>query len=392
MNSSLVRLSFRCSKRSPRHAWLMPLRLLALGLLVSCGGGGGTTTPAPQIATRSFLMGFTPWPWDATQEAVDWTYQTIMSKGDIVSHHIEEGVPWPEALAGAPFPASYANLLAERAARTPAGKKILLQINPLDIGRNALAPLRTDAALNAPLTAPWNTYSFNAPEVKTAFANYALAMVDALHPDYFQIGIEVNLLKRNNPAAWSQYVELQCHTYNAVKAAHPALPVSVSVFSVPFFPEWSAEDNLPDQLAALGDVSACSDLIAFSVHPFVSGLLAETFPADYFERLFAHATKPVAITESSYPAQQWSLNGLTWNGTQAKQADFLNKMLTAAQSRQLKFVIWYTVRDYDQLWSGTLGSDDLSLIWRDTGLYDETGAAREAMTTWNSTLDKTYQP
>jgi hypothetical protein len=373
----------------PGRIWLKPHWWLLIGLLASCGGG--STTPAQPPATRGFLMGFSPWPWDATLEAVDWTYQTIMTNGDIVSHHIEEGVPWPEALAGSAVPAAYSAMLADRVARTPASKKVLLQINPLNTGRDGLAGLR-DNTINAALPAPWSGYALNDANVKTAFANYALYMVNTMNPDYLQIGIEVNLLKRNTPALWAQYVELQCSTYAAVKAAHPTLPISVSVFSVPFFPEWSTQDNLTDQQNALADVSACSDVIGFSVHPFMSALLAESFPADYFDRLFAHTSKPIAITESSYPAQVWSTGGLTWNGTPAKQADFLNKMLVAAQGHQLQYVIWYTVRDYDQLWNGALAQDPIALIWRDTGLYDENGVAREAMNTWSAAFSKTYRP
>jgi hypothetical protein len=152
---------------------------------------------------------------------------------------------------------------------------------------------------------------------------------------------------------WAQYVELQCSTYAAVKAAHPTLPISVSVFSVPFFPEWSTQDNLTDQQNALADVSACSDVIGFSVHPFMSALLAESFPADYFDRMFAHTSKPIAITESSYPAQVWSSGGLTQ--TVLKSSRLISSTDARRRTRPpTATVIWYTVRDYDQLWNGAL--------------------------------------
>lgn len=68
-------------------------------------------------------MGFTSWPYDATTEAVDWTWSTLRAEGDVVSQHIEEGVPWPEAASGAPFPATFDALLADRKKRAAGAKQ-----------------------------------------------------------------------------------------------------------------------------------------------------------------------------------------------------------------------------------------------------------------------------
>jgi hypothetical protein len=58
----------------------------------------------------------------------------------------------------------------------------------------------------------------------------------------------------------------------------------------------------------------------------------------------------------------------------------------------MRFVAWFTVRDYDQLWAGALAQDPIALIWRDTGLFDESGAAREALTTWRDWRARTAAP
>jgi len=125
----------------------------------------------------------------------------------------------------------------------------------------------------------------------------------------------------------------------------------------------------------------------------MSALLCDSFPDDYFDQLFAFTSKPVAITESSYPAQTWStLSGppLTFTGTPEKQDRFLRLMLDACGRRGARFVIWFSVRDYDQLWAGVLASDPTALIWRDTGLYDESGVARPARSTWIGALSVPY--
>ena len=91
-------------QRQPRgpSPWLW-----VAGVLILCAGLAivPNLRKLPLAASsRSFAMGFTPFPWAATQEAVDWVHQEIRKSGDIVSEHFEEGIPWQEALEGKPFP------------------------------------------------------------------------------------------------------------------------------------------------------------------------------------------------------------------------------------------------------------------------------------------------
>jgi hypothetical protein len=251
--------------------------------------------PAPR---RPFLMGFSPWPWDATLAAVDWTYEHIKEGGDVLSEHLEEGVPWPEALDGTAFSASYTAELNGRLQRLD-GHATVLQINAMNISRDGLAPYR-GSDLSMPLPGEWGTYRFNDDNVKTAYLNYARRMIDVFSPAYVLIGVEVNLLLRNNPSLWPDWVELNAFVYAQLKLEFPELPVGVSVFCVPYFDQWSGEDDTAAQLAALhADLEPSADFIAFSLHPFMSGLLADSFPVDYLWDLFAMTTKPVAVSESS---------------------------------------------------------------------------------------------
>ena len=52
---------------------------------------------------RPFHMGFSPWPYEATEAGVDWVYSTIIANGDVVSHYFEEGVPWQECFGTKPI-------------------------------------------------------------------------------------------------------------------------------------------------------------------------------------------------------------------------------------------------------------------------------------------------
>lgn len=340
-------------------------------------------------------MGFSPWMYDATYEAQDWTYARVAAEGDVISHHLEEGVPWPEAYKGSAFPAGFQAEIDGRVNRRVSGQKVVLQISPLNVARDGMALYRGNTP-NEQLPSPWETYALDSDQVKTAFLNYAERMIDYFQPDFLLVGVEVNLLIRNNDALWANYVALQGYVYAELKKTHPSLPISVSVFCVPYFPQWSAVDSAPGrpemQAQGLIDLSPYVDLISYSVHPFMSGLLAESFPDDYLDTLFNLLPgKPIAVSESSYPAQSWELGGLTFNGTQEKQQNFLSSLLSASRRARAEFVIWFAIRDYDALWSGLLNSSDAALPWRDTGLYDEAGKERMALSTWRSGLSEVYR-
>jgi hypothetical protein len=369
---------------------------IALLALAGCSGGSGESNPIvvpPPGPTRPFLMGFTDWPYDSTLEAVDWVRSQINLHGDVVSQHLEEGVPWAEAYAGTAWPRNFLDEIEFRVNHLVKGKKVELEIGPLNILRNAIAENR-GAGTNEPTPAPWNGYALDSPQVKQAYLAYARKMVASFKPDYLLIGVEVNVLVRNSPALWPAYVNLHRYVYQTLKAENPDLMIGVSVFCVPFFPQWSSQDNKPAQLAALADLLPYVDYLGFSLHPFMSSLLAESFPDDYLDQLFLLAgDKPIAVTESSYPAQVWSADvsgvTLTWNGTEAKQLDFATKLLTAARKYSARYVIWFEIRDYDALWNGVLHQDPGALTWRDTGLYDENGVVRSALVFWDQILSQT---
>ncbi len=65
-------------------------------------GAGPATLSARQL-TRSFHLGFTPFPSRNDVSARDLAYAHIRDHGDIVAHTFQDGVPSPEALASSDY-------------------------------------------------------------------------------------------------------------------------------------------------------------------------------------------------------------------------------------------------------------------------------------------------
>ena len=64
----------------------------------------------------------------------------------------------------------------------------------------------------------------------------------------------------------------------------------------------------------------------------------------------------------------------------------MDTLLQACQTGQVRFVTWFTVADFDALWSGALAMDPLAQLWRDTGLYDGVQVARPGLEVWQRWL------
>ena len=208
------------------------------GLYQPSGQGSASTTasgasPAPLAAplreyhgpaTRPFLMGFSQWPADLTDEGIAIAREYTESHGDLVSVMFIGGIPWQEALDDKPFSKDVQDNMSYR---SPAGKKLVLSISPLNKDKRDLAPYWGDKE-NQPLPKPWDKEPLNSPRVKKAFLNFVLRAVDTMHPDYLAIGVESNVLLSRDHAKWQQLKELHRDTYSAIKKIHSTLPVFFS--------------------------------------------------------------------------------------------------------------------------------------------------------------------
>lgn len=356
--------------------------ILVLLLIASCGGDDNP-------AKKKYPLGFTPFPYSTTSidQVLDYVYEKLSTDANLVSHHFDDGIPWNEALNNQPYPNAITNDWNFRVNNTPASHKVLVSVTPISISRDGLAPYRNNNGGDQPLPSPWDTYAFNAPDVKTAFLNHCKKVISVFNPDYLAIGIESNLLKKSAPSQWDSYVDLHHYVYTELKKLYPALPVFVSFTG--FDLAGYTDANQTEQLAALNDLIGDCDYFGLSLHPQFSQFLAEVVPPVVdLQTIFALSSKPIAVCETSYPAQNFSIYGgaLMYSGTPQKQIQYFQNLFTACETFDTRFVVNFVLRDYDQLWEEIGSPDDYNKIWRDTGFYDENGTEREVLQWWKSRL------
>lgn len=368
------------------------LFFLSTSIFLGCGGGGSSASQdSPDIDQRSFAMGFTPWPYAATIPAVGDTYQKIHAHGDLITHHVDGGVPWPEAFAGqATYHSEVEGDLSLRLSNTDAGKLVYLAVCPLNTQRNAPADYWEDGT-NLPRPFPWSGYTFGDNELVVAYTNFLLNLIDRFQPDYCNYGIEANEYIHNNPHDAANLFGFLQHVYDNIKAVHPGLTLFISIT---LKDPQSAEMALMRGYAA--QISACTDLIGISTYGYVfyghaDGGDPSNLPTDWLSqaRLLAPG-KPLAIAETGWIAQDMVIPfyGLNVTGSPQWQADYVQTLLEEADRLDAVFVTWFCMVDFDTLWNYTLGQDPLARIWRDIGFYDETVQPRPALQPWDHWLAK----
>ena len=372
-----------------RRATKLLLLLFLAGLLHACGGGSSTTAPPPApIETRSFELGFTPWPYDATANAVNFVYTEVALRGDFIAHHLDAGVPWEEALNGLPYSAELESELTARLNGTPANMRTYLALSPLNGVRDGLAEY-WGTAPNQPLAPPWDTREFDDPDVVTAYTNFATDLIQRFDPEYFNLGVEVSELAINDSAAYDRLVTFTAAVSGALKSQFPdvQLMISVALKSPTSAAAATIRSELPRIIQHI-------DVVGVSVYPYIFFDHADrgdpaNLPADWLSQVATLAGgKPIAIAETGWAAETLTIPafGVDIASNAANQDAYLNALFAAAESLDAEFIVWFSLVDFDALWNGVLAQDPVAHIWRDTGLYDESLNPRPALQTWMNQL------
>jgi hypothetical protein len=367
--------------------WICFVRCTALVGAVASLSLTATAGPGGNGKTRPFALGFTPFPWDLTPEAVRATDDFVTKNGDIIAHHFDGGVPWTEALADKPFHTEIQNDWKHRKGLGN-GKKVLLSLTPLDSGRKGLALYRGKQE-NMPLPDPFPGKALNDPLIAKAYLAYCRRAIDYFKPDWCAIGIEVNELIINTPEAWPQFLDLYRETYAGLKREFPLLPLCATVTLHALTDP--AKQTKNGQRDRIRDFLKLNDFAGISYYPFMAGNLTTVGEPLAWIRRFTD--KPVGIAETGFPAETIKLKSfnLTLPSNAAQQKKFFDVLLERARRDDYIFVVAFLHRDYDALWERIKGPEFL-MVWKDCGLLDEAGNERPACDVWRRFLAMPYAP
>ena len=359
--------------------------VLIMGVIGACDEPVGEPETPILPNKRAFRMGFTAFPYDLSVAAQYETYDSVARHGDLLLTHLDHGVPWEEALRGMPFPDEVQRTLDESVATRSTGQRVVLTATATNTNRNGLANYWNDAGTHQPLPPSWSQRSFDDPEVIESYINFCRRVIDHVQPDYFAYGIEMNASFRSNDATFAQYLTLADTVYTTLKQAYPSLPIFLSLQNQSF-------DTPPEELREVSRaLLQHSDYVAVSIYPYWQYDRPEQaanpalLPAGWLEEMRnLDPEKPFVVSETGYCAEDLRMEsvGVAIAGSERWQADYVQQLCAEAQRLEAEFVIWFVFRDYDRLYEKYENPPLVFKVWKDIGLLDDDGRAREAYLVW----------
>ncbi len=358
----------------------------AAALAVSAWSMGTSLVP---FSSRPYRLGFIRWPVAGLFTAgAPEAALFIKAHADLMCHHLESGVPWPEALVNGPFPDALMQDWKTARANTPTKHQVFVATTPMDGSRPRLALYWGDRP-NQPLPPPWDALPLNDPNVKIAYLNYLRRAIDFFRPKYVVIGIEVNLALLQDRAVWEQYLDLHRYVYTTLKRAHPKLQIFASV-QYNIVRVWSQSDaSRESQARELGRLLPYCDLLGLSLYPYGGTLTTpepKPVPEDYFDAALTFG-KPLAVTETGYPSQGFVKDGHQYTFSPSDQFQYIGLLLRKANEHNFAFIVNNTPLDFDQYLPALPAEIQNTLIWwAYGGLQDSQGKLKAAAYLWDEYL------
>lgn len=327
------------------------------------------------IESRNFQMGFSTWPYAATTAARNETYDFLESNGDAYSEQFDDHIPWFGLIDGKPFPEPATADLNNRVNNLIQNHELIMSVSLFNPDRNNLI-----TAYNGEIPG----YSSLADQpLEDAYVAYITTILDKFpNTTYLIVAMEINEFYTNNPDQWESYKTLISAVKSRLYVQYPTLKISESITLHNFVQSTDLE-----YINTITEYVNTLDFVAISYYPFMHGALEDQQIQDAFDFLHSKITKPIAFVETGQIAEELDLPDIVLAADECTQKDYVQTLLANAQEQNYEFVIWWTHKDYDELFE-TLDEQTkpLARIWRDAGLVNQSDQERPGLREWKSIL------
>ncbi|MBU7019017.1 MAG: hypothetical protein HXS44_16020 [Theionarchaea archaeon] len=209
-------------------------------------------------------------------------------------------------------------------------------------------------------------------ENREKYTMSALSFVKTYHPQYFALGIEVNVLYEKSPQDFEDFVTFYSEVYDAIKKESPITKV-FTIFQLERMKGlhgglFGGENDPDNEQWTLLDKFPKVDIAAFTTYPGLIYKNPSDIPADYYTEISLYTRKPVAFTEIGWHSTA-AIPG--WESSEYEQREFVEIFFTLTKNMNIELMIWSFL--YDQ---------GISEPFWSMGFYDKDGNAKPAWDAW----------
>ena len=352
--------------------------LTLFALLLYAGAGSAETK-----------FGFTPFPYDFTEEAQRKTQDLVVKNSTIYALHLDQCVPWYEVLNDLPLPRGWQKEWDNMARDIPSKNHTrYIAVTPTDTDRENLAPAcGAGDGETREMPVELRGKRFDDPVVKKAYMEYVRRAVKKFRPDYINIGIEIDGMARS-ASRWRQYEALFDHVRSRLRTEFPELKVGAE-----FILQALMKRSISERVKPLVERS---DFLCLSFYPYGSSF-GEKFgypplgaaPAMWRKPLQwvrGYTDKPIAICETGFISKDIDMPtyGLHMQGSEELQRQFTRDIVRTAKEDDYLFVIWFVAIDYDRLYEKLPknAATEVYRLWQNIGLLDGNLKPKPAWQEW----------
>jgi hypothetical protein len=191
--------------------------------------------------------------------------------------------------------------------------------------------------INVPANA---TNNWTNAEAQSLFGKMVASCVATYDPPFVFLGNENDFYYESSPGDYANWIAVYNRTYDLIKAASPATQVG-PVFSYEHIAGsgrlngWTTSYWPALEMHDLTRV----DIIGITLYPWLNFATAASVPEGYLDALWSRiGLKPVAITETGWPAE--NLGGLfpPWETTESAPVTYLTRLAVVLQGRPVRMV------------------------------------------------------
>ncbi|MDG1989723.1 MAG: hypothetical protein P8J51_00400 [Dehalococcoidia bacterium] len=212
-------------------------------------------------------------------------------------------------------------------------------------------------------------------ETYNALIEEIIFLTSVYKPDYFALGLEINITYEKNPAIFQEYLDLYFEAYDKIKKMNNQIKIfpifqyerllGFSASQPSQIPRWEIVDMFNNKM----------DYFAISSTPSKFTLTGRNLPDNYYRQLSSITNIPIIFTGIGFEGSAKSESSAP---TIEEQYNFINKLFQDSDIIKYEAILWMQLKDFFDKKNKTI---------YEYGLYEQDKSKKKTFHLWLKNLN-----